>query len=55
MAPLYGANLTALSPANLAALASVHEDGLRRIKALQVTCRCTDSNCADAGVLICDA
>lgn len=36
VAPLYGAHLDQLTPADLAALATVHEDGLRRIKALQV-------------------
>ncbi|KAK9813951.1 hypothetical protein WJX73_006379 [Symbiochloris irregularis] len=36
-ATLYGANLDALVPAELAALATVYEDGMRRIKALQAS------------------
>ena len=36
VSPLYGLHLEALSSMELAGLASVHEDGLRRIRALQV-------------------
>ena len=49
MAALYGANLDALSSAELSALVSVHEDGLRRIRALQVCNRRSQARCRDPG------